>query len=203
MGFLALYSIFFILTSLTLSSWHGEVISRDWFSTLLVITIIYTLGLLWLDVALEDKEREKTEQAGESIKQRKVDGWEAVFAKHEGMMKQLATLRSDEKMRLLYPELENANSPLAKTIEKEQRLAVSLRPAVPTDQEPVENSAYYRAVERLESAIREFTAGARSVGWDNLTPGERLQRSIALEGYYKKQEARDEPLRSEVLDLVM
>lgn len=50
------------------SSWHGEVISRDWFSTLLVITIIYTLGLLWLDVALEDKEREKTEQAGESIK---------------------------------------------------------------------------------------------------------------------------------------
>lgn len=88
-------------------------------------------------------------------------------------MKQLETLRSDEKMRLLYPELENASSPLAKTIEKEQRLAVSLRPAVPTDQEPVENSAYYRAVERLESAIREFTAGARSAGWDNLTPGER------------------------------
>lgn len=136
------------------------------------------------------------------MKDRRVEGWEAVVDKHVGLVLDLNNMQEDGKMRLLYPELVRSVSPLADAVVRERKLAGALRPTDPSIHERVEDSAYFRAVERLESAIKEFVAHAKRTGWGNLTPEERVQQSLALENYYQRQEANNKPLRSKVFGFV-
>lgn len=202
MGHLLHFPALALLSGAAFVSWRGEVISKSWFPMLLTLSILYVVAILWMVYAMDEQEKTETEESVNRMKQRRVGSWETLFSHHNHLVQQFASMTRDERMRILYPEILNQDSDLFRNIEQEQRLALTLRPSAASDTEYARESAYYRTVQRLEEVIKAYVENAKSIGWDKLTPQEKLKQSLSLEAYYKKQEANNQPLRGQSFSLI-